>query len=164
MSVEPTIAGMAAPTFASRTYLAVSFLMFFLVYLALKYIKATTLPVPKSFRAINGPKGVPFLGNASQIPPANPQRLFKQWAREHGELYQIQLGFQRWVFSNSGEAVKEIIDKQSSVTSSRQPMITADIVSGSRRILLDAVRREMEDTEKHHPYIAYAEEFGSVPT
>ena len=71
--------------------------MFFLVYLvlhlALKYIKATTLPVPKSFRAINGPKDEPFLGNTFQIPLSNPQRLFKQWAREHGELYQIQLGF-----------------------------------------------------------------------
>ena len=99
-------------------------------------VKAITLPVPKGFSPIPGPTGIPLLGHSFAVPVQNPQQLFTKWAKQYGEVYQIQLGFQRWVFLNSGAAAKEVIDKQSSKTSSTPPMPTADIVSGYRRILL----------------------------
>lgn len=94
------------------------------------------LSVPKGFSKIPGPRGLPIVGQSFSVPVHNPQTQFQKWAREYGEIFQIQLGFQNWVFLNSGEAAKEVIDKQSAVTSSRPPMPSAEIISGYRRMVL----------------------------
>ena len=122
----------AASVHTARALVAVTFILI-VVFLVNRFLD---LPIPKGFSAIPGPKGVPVLGHSFSIPVHNPQIQFKKWAREYGEIYQIQLGFQKWVFLNSGEAAKEIIDKQSALTSSRPPMPSADLVSGYRRMLL----------------------------
>ncbi|KAK5459729.1 hypothetical protein LTS15_003858 [Exophiala xenobiotica] len=98
--------------------------------------QATTLRVREGYTPIPGPPGLPIIGNTLEIPVTNPQVIFKKWAQQYGEIYQIQLGFQRWVFLNSGSAAKEVIDKNSALSSSRPPMPSADFVSGYMRILL----------------------------
>ncbi|KAF9871484.1 hypothetical protein CkaCkLH20_11131 [Colletotrichum karsti] len=66
-----------------------------------------------------------------------PQRQLQRWAAEHGELFQIKLGWENWVFVNSPEAVREIFDKQSAKTSGRMPMpVISDLLSGGNRLLL----------------------------
>ncbi|PNS13790.1 3-hydroxyphenylacetate 6-hydroxylase [Sphaceloma murrayae] len=91
---------------------------------------------PKGLKAVPGPPGVPILGHITKLSP-HPQREWQKWAREYGELFQVKLGWDTWVFVNSPEAVKEILDKQSAVTSSRPPMPgLSDIVSGGKRFLL----------------------------
>ena len=94
------------------------------------------LTVPKGFLKIPGPRGLPVVGQSFSVPVDNPQTQFLQWADKYGEIFQIQLGFQKWVFLNSAEAAKEVIDKQSASSSSRPPMPSADIISGHRRMLL----------------------------
>lgn len=91
---------------------------------------------PKTLRYVPGPKGLPIVGNTLSLGP-QPQRLLRQWATEYGELFQIQMGWENWVFVNSAAAVKEIFDKQSAITSGRprQPVLS-DIVSGGMRFLL----------------------------
>jgi cytochrome P450 len=47
------------------------------------------------------------------------------------------MGWENWVFLNSPQAVKDILDKQSAITSGRAPMPVAnDLVSGGMRFLL----------------------------
>jgi hypothetical protein len=85
---------------------------------------------------VPGPKGLPILGNTLQIPP-NPRHQYMQWAKEFGEIYKVRLGWNDWYMLNSPEAVKEIMDKQSAVTSSRVPMpVASDVLSGGMRFLL----------------------------
>lgn len=98
--------------------------------------RSLALKVPKGFSKIPGPPGLPIIGHSFSVPVDNPQIQFHQWVKQYGEIYQMQLGFQKWVFLNSGEAAKEVIDKQSALSSSRPPMPSADIVSGYRRMLL----------------------------
>jgi len=38
--------------------------------------------------------------------PEYPEKQYMKWAREYGELFQVQLGWNQWVFVNSEEAVK----------------------------------------------------------
>lgn len=91
--------------------------------------------VPKGSRRPPGPKGLPFVGNTLQL-QSQPQRQFQQWARVYGELFQIQIGWENWVFLNSPAAVKEILDKQSAITSGRAPMpVVSDLISGGMRFL-----------------------------
>jgi cytochrome P450 len=98
--------------------------------------RALTLPVPRGYSKIPGPKGLPVVGHTFSVPLDNPHIVFKKWARQYGEIYQIQLGFQKWIFLSSGEAAKELIDRQSALSSSRPPMPSADFVSGYRRMLI----------------------------
>ncbi|KAL6405169.1 cytochrome p450 [Ilyonectria robusta] len=67
---------------------------------------------------------------------STPHRQIQRWADEYGELFKIQLGWENWVFVNSPEAVREIFDKQSAITSGRAPMpVAADLLSGENRLL-----------------------------
>lgn len=115
------------------TIFAVSGIIAVLVF---AYLTSQTKKIPKGLRRVPGPPGIPLLGNTLQLKP-QPQRQFQQWAREYGELFQIQMGYENWVFLNSPEAVKEILDKQSAITSGRAPMpVASDLISGGMRFLL----------------------------
>jgi cytochrome P450 len=90
----------------------------------------------KSLSTIPGPRGLPIIGNTLQLGPY-PHRKCQEWAAQYGELFKVQIGWENWVFLNSPEAVKEIMDKQSAITSGRQPMpVLSDIISGGKRFLL----------------------------
>ncbi|KAH7093668.1 putative O-methylsterigmatocystin oxidoreductase [Paraphoma chrysanthemicola] len=89
----------------------------------------------KALATIPGPRGLPIIGNTLQF-GQNPHRRCQEWAAQYGELFKIRLGWENWVFLNSPEAVKEILDKQSAITSGRQPMpVLSDLVSGGKRFL-----------------------------
>ena len=100
------------------------------------YYLSLSRKIPKSLRSVPGPRGLPLLGNVLQL-SSQPQREFKKWARQYGELFQVKLGWETWVFVNSPEAVKEILDKKSAITSGRPPMpVASDLISDSKRLLL----------------------------
>lgn len=85
-------------------------------------------------KPIPGPPKLPLVGNLLQI---KSPITFKKWAREYGELYEVQFGpAQRWVFLNSPQVVKDLLEKQSAVTSTRPRFLSARIVSGDRRMVL----------------------------
>lgn len=107
-------------------------LLIVLLYVATK----NTRKPPNGLQSVPGPKGLPIIGNTLQLGP-QPQKMLKIWAREYGEAFQIRMGWENWVFLNSPQAVKDILDKQSAITSGRPPMpVASDIVSGGMRFLL----------------------------
>jgi cytochrome P450 len=59
-----------------------------------------------------------------------------KWARQYGEIYRTKSGTTNWIWLNSGEAVKEIIDRRSAIYSSRHPTpMGSDTASGGKRML-----------------------------
>jgi cytochrome P450 len=91
--------------------------------------------LPLAFRAIPGPPGLPVLGNTLQM-GNRPHRKLQKWAQQYGELFRVKLGTQNWVFVGGPDAVREIFDKQSAITSGRAPMpVASDILSGGNRLL-----------------------------
>jgi cytochrome P450 len=75
------------------------------------------------------------VGNTLQL-GRQPHRKLFEWSREFGELFKVRIGYEDWVFLNSPSAVREIMDKQSAVTSGRQPFpVLSDIISGGKRFL-----------------------------
>jgi len=62
--------------------------------------------IPKGLRRVPGPKGLPLIGNTLQVPASRPEKKFLEWAREFGEIYRVQIGWNEWVFVNSDIAVK----------------------------------------------------------
>lgn len=112
-------------------------LVIFAVFFSL-YLIATRLTRKRAngLSTIPGPKGLPLIGHTLQM-AESPHRYCQQWAAQYGEVFKVQLGWENWVFLNSPEAVKEIMDKQSAITSGRQPMpVLLDLISGGKRFLL----------------------------
>lgn len=107
------------------------------VCLAVFYVSTKVpKPVPKGLRTVPGPKGIPLAGNMLQL-GLYPQQKLTEWTQQYGEIYQIKLGYYNWVFLGSPTSVKEILDKQSAVTSGRVPMsVCSDLISGGMRFLL----------------------------
>jgi hypothetical protein len=84
---------------------SISLLLPLAVILAITLLSHRRRP-PKGYRLVPGPKGVPILGNTLQIPPDRAEKKFMEWAREYGELFRIQMGWNEWVFVNSDVATK----------------------------------------------------------
>ncbi|MCJ1453909.1 hypothetical protein MMC28_004258 [Mycoblastus sanguinarius] len=88
----------------------------------------------RRFDTIPGPKGYPLIGIGYQLPPKAPA-VFRKWAIEYGEVFKIRVGWYNWVVINTPEAIREILEKQSVITSSKAPSpMGHDIVTGGKRM------------------------------
>jgi hypothetical protein len=85
--------------------ISISLLLPLAVILAITLLSQRRRP-PKGYRLVPGPKGVPIFGNTLQVPPDRAEKKFIEWAREYGELFRIQMGWNEWVFVNSDIATK----------------------------------------------------------
>ena len=83
---------------------------------------------------IPGPKGYPLIGVGYKLPPKAPA-AFRKWALEYGHVFKIRVGWYNWVVINSPEAIREILERQAVVTSSKAPSpMGHDIVTGGKRM------------------------------
>lgn len=83
---------------------------------------------------IPGPRGYPLIGVGYQLPPKAPA-LFRKWATEYGDVFKIRVGWYNWVVINSPEAIRDILEKQAIITSSKAPSpMGHDIVTGGNRM------------------------------
>ncbi|KAK6384485.1 hypothetical protein LTS17_002048 [Exophiala oligosperma] len=84
-----------------------------------------------------GPKGIPVFGNLFQLPPKYPSAQLMEWGKQFGDLFTVQLGARRWVFLNSMEATRELLDRRGRLYIGRPEFpVTQDIMSGGNRIVL----------------------------
>ena len=83
---------------------------------------------------VPGPKGYPLIGVGYKLPPKAPA-TFRKWAIEYGDVFKIRVGWYNWVVINTPEAIREILEKQAIVTSSKAPSpMGHDIVTGGNRM------------------------------
>jgi hypothetical protein len=72
-----------------------------------------------------------------QMPSRDAHLQFEKWAREYGPVYSLMLGTKCLVVLSSDEAVKDLLDKRSSIYSDRQEMyIGQTLCSGNLRLLM----------------------------
>jgi len=72
---------------------------------------------------LSGPTGLPLIGNLWQI-RKNAAEKYRQWARTHGAVYQIQLGNIPVVVVNSAAAAKILFGQNAQALSSRPEFYT----------------------------------------
>jgi 3-hydroxyphenylacetate 6-hydroxylase len=77
---------------------------------------------------LGGPKGLPLIGNLWQIRTNAPEK-YRQWSRQYGGVYQIQLGNIPIVVVNTAAAAKVIFGQHSQALSSRPEFYTFHKVS-----------------------------------
>ncbi|GJC81543.1 cytochrome P450 monooxygenase yanC [Colletotrichum liriopes] len=83
-----------------------------------------------------GPPTLPLIGNLHQIPSQKPHHQFKKWADDYGPVYSLILGTKVMVVLSSDRAVKDLLDKRSSIYSSRTDVYLGNIVSANLRVVL----------------------------
>ncbi|EJD05381.1 cytochrome P450 [Fomitiporia mediterranea MF3/22] len=78
------------------------------------------LPLPP------GPKPLPFLGNALDMPVKREWEAFAKWANEYGDIVHVSVFGQNFIFLNSAKVVNDLFDKRGSIYSDkpRLPLLT----------------------------------------
>ncbi|KZS94045.1 cytochrome P450 [Sistotremastrum niveocremeum HHB9708] len=69
-----------------------------------------------------GPKGIPILGNALQLPLKAPWIKFKDWAAVHGDVFYLSMMGQHVVVLNSYESGLDLLHKRGAIYSDRPGM------------------------------------------
>lgn len=104
------------------------------VFLGIAVAILAYLRLDRRLDTIPGPKCYPLIGIGYKLPPKAPA-IFRKWALKYGEVFKIRVGWYNWVVINSPEAIREILEKQAIVTSSKAPSpMGHDIVTGGNRM------------------------------
>lgn len=84
-----------------------------------------------------GPKGLPLIGNLLDLADSELVRdKVRAWAQEYPDIFYTKIGGADYVWLSSPKAVKDLMDKRSSIYSSRPPLPFAqDVASAGRRQL-----------------------------
>ena len=83
-----------------------------------------------------GPPTLPLIGNLHQMPKEKAHLQFQKWAETYGPVYSLMLGTKVMIVLNTDVAVKDLLDRRSSIYSSRPDMYIAKIASGGLRFSL----------------------------
>lgn len=87
-------------------FLAVVAIFVPLIYVLCNEVVRKQARVP----GLDGPKGLPLIGNLHQI-RKNAAETYRQWARSHGAVYQIQLGNIPVIVVNSAASARVLFGK-----------------------------------------------------
>ncbi|KIJ29125.1 hypothetical protein M422DRAFT_95752, partial [Sphaerobolus stellatus SS14] len=66
-----------------------------------------------------GPPGLPFLGNALQMPKSHEWITYSKWAKQYGALISCVIFGQTVIIINSLQAANEMLEKRASIYSDR---------------------------------------------
>ncbi|KAI0323796.1 cytochrome P450 [Cubamyces sp. BRFM 1775] len=66
-----------------------------------------------------GPRGIPFLGNVLDIPQDQPWAAFSRLSKQYGDVISFSIMGQTTIVLNSASAVTDLLDKRSSIYSTR---------------------------------------------
>jgi cytochrome P450 len=101
------------------------------------YTTPSTLTDSRRKHLPPGPRGLPLIGSyfSLQNNTLVPQKALA-WARTHGPVFYTKVGGADYIWLSSPKAVKDLMDKKSSIYSSRPPApLASDIASAGRRQL-----------------------------
>ncbi|KAJ9258294.1 hypothetical protein DTO207G8_1469 [Paecilomyces variotii] len=95
-----------------------------LLWVPLLYVIANEVVRSKArLPNLNGPKGLPLIGNLHQI-RTNAAEQYRSWAKKYGGVYQIQLGNIPIVVVNTAEAARVVFGQNAQALSSRPEFYT----------------------------------------
>ncbi|OJT11090.1 O-methylsterigmatocystin oxidoreductase [Trametes pubescens] len=79
--------------------------------------------VRKSRKPPPGPRGLPVLGNALQLPTTFAERAFHEWGKTFGDIVYFEILRTPAIVLNSVEAARDLLDKRSAIYSDRPRLV-----------------------------------------
>ncbi|KAJ7460726.1 cytochrome P450 [Mycena latifolia] len=77
-----------------------------------------------------GPKPLPVLGNAADLPKSQPWLTFSQWAKEHGPIVHLRVFGQSIIVLNDVNYAIDMLDKKSRIYSNRPHLVVGGELVG----------------------------------
>ncbi|OAL54935.1 cytochrome P450 [Pyrenochaeta sp. DS3sAY3a] len=98
-----------------------------------------------------GPKGLPFVGNMFDFADTDAQRTkVQEWHKQFGDIFYTKIGGTDYIWLSSPKVVKDLMDKRSSIYSSRSPApLAQDVASAGRRQLFMPYGARWRSIRKH---------------
>ncbi|CCF36641.1 cytochrome P450 [Colletotrichum higginsianum] len=121
----------------------IAFLSKFLVISALVYFIVNEIVRSKArLSGWHGPQGLPLIGNLYQL-RGNASQKYREWAKEYGPVYEVQLGNLPVLVVNTAAAARVMFGNNSQATASRPELYTFHkvgviLLSSSSAIIADA--------------------------
>lgn len=96
-------------------------------------------PSKRLIKTIPGPRQLPIIGNIGQVDPNRQHPMFLSWAKKYGPIYKLRFGSNRFIVLNTAKASIDLLDRRSSIYSSRSgPHFAHDLMSqGQRMVFLE---------------------------
>ncbi|KAF5372141.1 hypothetical protein D9758_005058 [Tetrapyrgos nigripes] len=89
-----------------------------------------------SIRYPPGPRGLPLLGNALQLPTVQPWHTLAKWKKMYGPIVYVNMAGQPMVFINSQKTAEDLLDRRATKYSTRPHFIVGNIVTGGLNIVM----------------------------
>ena len=85
-----------------------------------------------------GPRGLPLVGNLLEMPKSHPWLTHTELHKKHGPIFSMQFGLSTVIFLGTYEAARDLLEKRSSIYSSRprSVMVGECISQGNRSLIL----------------------------
>ncbi|KAI0637904.1 cytochrome P450 [Trametes polyzona] len=84
-----------------------------------------------------GPKGLPLIGNMLDMPASHEWKTFAQWGERWGDIMSVSFLGQPYVILNSAKHAVELLEKKSSIYSSRPVIpVGGELVGWNRTLAL----------------------------
>ncbi|KAJ7708771.1 cytochrome P450 [Mycena rosella] len=77
-----------------------------------------------------GPRGLPILGNAADLPQSLPWLTFSRWAKEHGPIVHLRILGKSIIILNDVNYAIDMLDKKSRVYSNRPNLVMGGTLVG----------------------------------
>ncbi|TFY60472.1 hypothetical protein EVJ58_g5133 [Rhodofomes roseus] len=98
------------------------------VVLVVHYVLADRYPRPQNLPP--GPRSLPILGNAHQMPLEYAEKTFAKWSSQYGDVVFVKVFHRPVLILNSARAVRELMEKRSMKYSGRPPSVLLSELSG----------------------------------
>ncbi|KAJ6471942.1 putative monooxygenase [Mycena sanguinolenta] len=83
-----------------------------------------------------GPRRLPILGNALQIPATFQWLTFSKWAKEYGDLVYLEVFGQPLILLNTHKFAKDLLEQRSAIYSDRPHLEMADLCGFDKAFVL----------------------------
>lgn len=84
-----------------------------------------------------GPRRLPVIGNLHQAPAKVPWLTYTKWTKQYGPIFSLQFGLTTVIMLGTHQAANDLLDKRSSIYSSRPRLVMAgECVTKGLHVLL----------------------------
>ncbi|EDU45739.1 CypX Cytochrome P450 [Pyrenophora tritici-repentis] len=150
MTVLDTLPSLLVSSFTAKVA-AVLAIPFFLLTITYIIVVPNILKDPRRRHLPPGPLGLPFIGSLLELSDTELVRHKVQaWHRKYGDVFHTKIGATDYIWLSSPQAVKDLMDKRSSIYSSRPPSpLAQDVASAGRRQLFMPYGPRWRSIRKH---------------